>query len=334
MLKIVIRLPNWIGDIILALPAVESIKKNFPEAEIWLAARNETQDLFIFDEPAPNIIPLGPLGKFKNLRKISEVLKGHSFDIGLLLTNSFASALLFFMAGIPKRWGYHRDGRGLILSKGVFHKENHKNPHQVYYYLDLLEEFGIRTVKPELHLSVSQEAKDAARKELAALGIDLRKPLAIFNPGASYGPAKRWPPSRFADLAGLLQEKKNAEIVITGSPGEEELAEAVSSAMAKKPASLAGKTSLRQLLGLISQASLFITNDSGPMHIANALKIPVVAVFGPTDPSATAPFHPPSTVIKKEVVCWPCLYRKCPYDHRCMNIAPEEVFEACAAYLA
>lgn len=333
-MKIVIRTPNWIGDVILALPAIESVKKNFPEAEIWLAASGWVQDLFASDESAPNIIPLGRLNHLKNLRSSARQLKESGFDIGLLLTNSFASALLFYLAGIPQRWGYRRDGRGLLLSKAVLWKEQTEAFHHTLYYLNLLESLGLQTSPPEIRIRVTAAEKDQARNELAGLGVDSKKPLVILNPGAAYGPAKRWPSASFAELAGMLQRRKNAEVLITGSSGETWLAESIASALPVRPKNLAGKTSLRRLLGIISQSSLFVTNDSGPMHMANALRIPVVAVFGPTDPKITGPFHQPSAVLKKDVPCWPCTYRSCPYDHRCMmNIRPAEVFESCAAYL-
>jgi len=333
-MKIVVRTPNWIGDAILALPAIEGLKKNFPQAEIWLAVSDWVKDLFPADDVGPKIIPLGRVGHFKNLRNSAGHLKEFGFDVALLLTNSFASALLFYLAGVPERWGYRRDGRSLLLSKGVLWKEPAEALHLVHYYLNLIESLGLKTPAPEIRLTVTAEEKSQARAKLAALGIDAKKPLVLLNPGAAYGPAKRWPSAKFAELAGILQGRKNVEVLITGSAGEAELAESIASSLPVRPKSLAGKTSLRELLGLMSQSVLFVTNDSGPMHMANALRVPVVAIFGPTDPKITGPFHPPSAVHKKDVPCWPCLYRCCPYDHRCMtNISAEEVFESCAAYL-
>jgi heptosyltransferase-2 len=333
-MKIVVRTPNWIGDVILALPAIESLKKNFPQAEIWLAASDWVKDLFASEDSPPKIIPLGRLTHWKTLRATVNKLKESEFDIGLLMTNSFASALLFYLAGIPERWGYRRDGRGLLLSKGILRKEPSEAVHHVHYYLGLLESLGLPTASPEIHLNLTGEEKDRARQELAALDVDLKKPLVILNPGAAYGPAKRWPSARFAELAGILQRRKNAEILITGSPDEATLAESVAAALPARPKNLAGKTSLRRLLGVISQSALFVTNDTGPMHMANALRVPVVAMFGPTDPKITGPLHQPSAILRKDVPCWPCFYKSCPYDHRCMtNISPEEAYQACAAFL-
>jgi len=332
--KIVVRTPNWIGDTILALPAIENLKKNFPQAQIWMATIERVKDLFTSPDSAEGIISLPNLTELRNLRDFTQKLKEFDFDIGLLLTNSFSSAFLFYLAKIPERWGYQSDGRGILLTKGVPLKEEEDSCHQVNYYLDLISGLGLRTRQLEINLPLYQEEKEAARKKLLSLSLDLSRPLIILSPGAYYGPAKRWPASHFAGLATLFQKRKAAEIIIVGSSDEIELGESVASFMKKKPVIFTGKTTLRELLGLISQAALFVTNDSGPMHMANALKVPVVAIFGPTNPKVTGPFQQPSTIIKKDVACWPCSYRKCPYDHRCMmRIEPEEVFEISQNFL-
>lgn len=333
-MKIVVRTPNWIGDTILALPAIENLKKNFPQAQIWMATIERVKDLFTSPDSAEGIISLPNLTELRSLRDFTQKLKEFDFDIGLLLTNSFSSAFLFYLAKIPERWGYQSDGRGILLTKGVPLKEEEDSCHQVNYYLDLISGLGLRTRQLEINLPIYQEEKEAARKKLLSLSLDLSRPLIILNPGAYYGPAKRWPASHFAGLATLFQKRKAAEIIIVGSSDEIELGESVASFMKKKPVIFTGKTTLRELLGLISQAVLFVTNDSGPMHMANALKVPVVAIFGPTNPKVTGPFQQPSAIIKKDVACWPCSYRKCPYDHRCMmRIEPEEVFEISQNFL-
>ncbi len=333
-MKIVVRAPNWVGDAILSVPSIESLSKNFPQAEIWIAAKEWVKDLFTSFTFIKGIISLPNLDTLKGLRGSAQNLKEAHFETGVLLTNSFSSAFLFCLAKIPERWGYVRDGRGVLLTKGVTPKSQEKLSHQLNYYLELISGLGLRTCRPEIRLPLTQEEKNQAREILLSINTDLRRPLVVLNPGASYGPAKRWPASRFAELAHLFQERKNAEILIIGSSDESELAESIVSIMTKKPLSLAGKTSLRLLAGLISHATLFVTNDSGPMHLANALKIPVTAVFGPTDPRLTGPFQKPAEVIKKDVPCWPCSYRECPFDHGCMmKIEPEEVFEASQKFL-
>jgi len=333
-MKIIVRVPNWIGDSILAVPATYSLSKNFPQAQIWMAAKEWVKDLFISHDFIKGVIPIPDLNDLKTLRDSVQEIKKFHFDIGILLTNSFSSALLFYLAKIPERWGYTRDGRGVLLTKGVGLKKQEDCSHQVNYYLGLISGLGLKTSPPKISLPITQEEKREAKEVLLSLNVDLKRPLIILHPGASYGPAKRWHTEKYAELAILLQDRKKADVLITGSPDEAELAESIASFMTKKPLNLAGKTSLRLLAGLISHADLFITNDSGPMHMANAMKIPAIAIFGPTDPSLTGPFQQPAAIIKKDVPCWPCSYRECPFDHRCMiNIDPEEVFQACQKFL-
>jgi heptosyltransferase-2 len=327
-MNIVVRTPNWIGDAVLSLPAILSLQANYPEAEVWIAANAWVGELFSGEGFSGRLIPL------VRFRDSARTLRRQEFEIGLLLPNSFSSALLFAMARIPQRWGYRRDGRGVLLTRGVSPKNPDPPRHQVATYLYLLEKLGLRTLPPDVRMDISFEEKERARKKLAEAGVNLAKPLVIVNPGAAYGSAKRWSAAKFASLVRLFADKRNAAVVVTGAPEDRAIGETISAPLPKKAVNLAGQTTLRELLGFISLASVFVTNDTGPMHMANALRIPVIALFGPTDPRVTAPFHPPASVIKKDVVCWPCLYRDCPYDHRCMElISPGEVFEAAAAYL-
>jgi len=333
-MKIIVRAPNWIGDSILAVPAAYSLSRNFPQAQIWIAAKEWVKDLFSSHDFIKGIFPLPDADGFRNLKDSIQKIKSFNFDIGVLLTNSFSSAFLFYLSKIPERWGYSTDGRRVLLTRRVALKKGEDSSHQLNYYLDLISGLGLKTSPPKISLPVTQEEKGKAKEMLLSLNVDLKKPLIILNPGASYGPSKRWHAENYAKLAILLQDRKKAEILITGSKDEAELVESIASFMTKKPLNLAGQTSLRELAGLISNADLFITNDSGPMHIANALKIPVIAIFGPTNPNSTGPFQQPAAVIKKDVPCWPCSYRECPFDHRCMiSIDPEEVFEACQKFL-
>jgi len=328
-MKILVRVPNWIGDSILARPAIESIADSFPEAELWLSAGEWVKDLFSSDGKIAGVVPLSPANNIKSFRAAARKLRAQRFDIGILLTNSFGSALLFLLAGIPQRWGYASDGRRLLLTRAVRSTDRDVTRHQVQYYLDLITGLGLKARPPGLLLTVPEEEKERTRRFLEELGVDQRRPLLILSPGASYGPAKRWPASRFAALASLFQERKDAAVLVIGSAAESDIAAAISHSLIKKPFVLTGKTTLSQLKGLISLAHLFVSNDSGPMHLANALRVPVVGIFGPTDPAVTGPFEQPAAVVKEDVPCWPCSYRKCPYDHRCMmRIDPEEVYRA------
>ena len=332
--KIVIRAPNWIGDSILALPAMADLKRNFPESEIWVAANAWVRDLFWMEESFEGIISLPEQNSLKNFNLSSRKLREFSFDLGILLTNSFGSALLFYLAKIPQRWGYKRDSRGFLLTRGVPVQNRTNRSHQVHYYLDLLSGLGLKNYTTELNLSLDQKELAGVKEWLESLNIDTKKPIIIINPGAFYGPAKRWPETKYSELASLLQEKNNAQILIIGSETEIPLAEHIATDMRVKPFILAGQTSLAQLASVISFSSIFISNDSGPMHLANALKIPVIAIFGPTEPLRTGPYQDPYILFHKGAPCWPCSYRECPFDHRCMmRITAQEVFEACQKFL-
>jgi len=333
-MKIVVRTPNWIGDTLMALPAIESLRRNFPADEIWIAAPAWVREIFAGEESSERLWTIDSPKRGKDFFAAAAKLRAQAFEAGLLLTNSFGSAAVFTLAGIPERWGYAREGRGLLLTKKVRARRRDEPLHMVRYYLDLIAGLGWKTYPAEIRLTVTPSEKARGRDLLTAAGLDPERPLAILNPGASFGPAKRWPADRFAALARILQERHGLEIAVTGGAEDRPLAQVVQSAVSRPAADLTGRTNLRELLGVIRSAAVFVTNDTGPMHMANALGVPVVAVFGPTDPAVTAPYHEPRTVLKKDVVCWPCLYRQCPYDHRClMSITAEETAEAVARFL-
>jgi lipopolysaccharide heptosyltransferase II len=328
-MKIIVRAPNWVGDCVLAVPALRSLRRGFPQAGIWVAARAETGELFAVDGLADGTIVLPEDKGWRGLRPAAAKIREGSFDAGLLLANSFGSALLFYLSGIPERWGYAADGRSLLLTKPVPRPRGPARRHHVHYYLDLVAGLGLEPLPPEMRVGLPAADREAARVRLERLGVALSRPIVTICPGASYGPAKRWPAERFAEAAALIQERRGAEILIVGSAAEAGIAEAVRKGMQRQPHILTGATSLRELMGVISWSTLLISNDTGPLHLANALGVPVVAVFGPTDPAVTGPFAPPALVVKKDVPCWPCYYRGCPLDHRCMTlIAPGEVAAA------
>jgi heptosyltransferase-2 len=331
-MKIIVRAPNWIGDAVLSLPLLDCLNQNFPDEEIWIAGTEWVNGIYSsLDYLAGTIVLPGNKG-LGDSKIIVRAIQKQRFDIGLLLTNSFASALIFYMGKIPERWGYARDGRGWLLTKTVKQPPYARPPHQLHYYLNLATKLGMEPGPAKLHFSLADEDKIQAKNLLSSLSVNLEKTIAILSPGASYGPAKRWPVEYYSKLAARLQETFEAEILIVGAQDDTELAEAIASPMENKPVLLTGKTTIHQLAGIISQATFFITNDSGPMHLANALNTPVVAIFGPTDPRRTRPFQDPAVVLKKEVPCWPCFYRSCPYEHQCMTqIKPEEVVKACLA---
>jgi len=333
-MKIIVRTPNWIGDTLMAFPAIAALRRHFPADEISITAPDGIRDIFAGPETTERLLSPAPARKGRSLLRAAADLRAGRFDAGLLLTNSFGSALVFALARIPQRWGYARDGRGRLLTKRVRVRRTDESVHMVRYYSELMEGLGIPTSPPEIRLSVTPEETARGRELLARAGLDPGRPLVILNPGAAYGPAKRWPQERFSALAGIVQESRGAEIAVTGTAEDRPAAAAICAGLRRPAADLTGKTTLRELLAVIRAAAVFVTNDSGPMHLANALRVPVVALFGPTDPAVTAPYHDPRTILKKDVVCWPCLYRRCPYDHRCLaGISAEETAAAAENYL-
>ena len=328
-MKIVVRMPNWIGDAVMALPVLGSLGASGTDIEVWAAGEPWVGDLLSPDLRVQGALTIRRDRGVKAARREAAAIRALGFDAGLLLTNSFGTALLFRLAGIPERWGYLRDARGPLLTRRVRVRDTLEPRHQRNYYLDLLTGLGFSASFVGSGLAVTGEESAAAERRLGAAGRDRSRPLVIINPGAAYGPAKRWPADRFAALGRLFQAKAGAEIALVGSAGEKDIARAVAGGLDRPALNLTGATSLRELVALIGLARLFVTNDTGPMHIADALGTPILAIFGPTEPAVTGPVRSRSAVLRKDVPCRPCLYRKCPYDHRCMTaIGPEEAFEA------
>ncbi|MGA3328297.1 MAG: lipopolysaccharide heptosyltransferase II [Terriglobia bacterium] len=333
--RILVRATNWVGDAVMSLPALEALRAGFPRAEIVLLSKPWVSELY-WHHPAvnrqiiykPNSAHRGPLGFAKLIRE----LQAERFDAALLFPNAFQAALMAWLARIPLRIGYARDGRGLLLHDAIEPPLPAAYGHQVYYYLQLLFRAGaIDKPQPveEIQLRLTEAEKHWATRKMDALGLSGPRFLVGLAPGAAFGPAKRWLPERFAGLADRLIGALNADVLIFGSAAERPLAEEIAGAMKHTPAIAAGETSLRQLLALMAQCRLIVTNDSGPMHLAAALGIPLVAIFGSTDERATGPLGTRVRIVKRGVECSPCGRRVCPIDFRCMrDISVEEVFRA------
>ena len=343
---LLIRGTNWVGDSILSLPALKQARLNFPQAKItllvlpWVAGIYEgcsaVDEIWLYDRED---LYRGMSGKLRLIRELRE----RRFDAALLFQNAFEAAALTRLAGIPVRAGYDRDGRGWLLSHKVAVDPHVSRLHQTYYYIDLLEQLlgGFRTATsleprptsafaaeamPDITLTVSAGRKCAARTRLQSHGVDFNRTVVGVNPGAFYGSAKRWLSERYATVLDRLIDERQASVVIFGSPNEVAIAEAIQSGMRRQPVILSGRTELSELIAMIACCDLFLTNDSGPMHLAAALRVPTLAIFGSTDEIATGPMSPVAVVLNKRVECSPCLLRECPIDHRCMTrITAEEV---------
>ena len=332
--RLLIRGTNWIGDAVITLPAIAAIRRNFPSAHISILVRPWVADIFRGSPLVDEVIIFDKRGEDKGISGLFSVIKRvrrKEFDLAILLQNAFEAALITFLAGIPERWGYATDGRSWLLTRAVPLSEGIKRKHQVYYYLELLSSLGLETGPPEFHLAPSDEGRKKAEALLSSSGVDFSHPLVGISPGASYGSAKRWYPERFSAVAERLIREFQAEIIIFGGEGEREIAHKVVKNIKGKATDISGMTDLSTLIGALSLLDLLITNDSGPMHLASALSIPVVAIFGPTDPATTSPFGDIHKVVRVPVPCSPCLLRHCPKDHRCMKLITAEMVFAEAA---
>jgi heptosyltransferase-2 len=259
-------------------------------------------------------------------------LRSESFDAAILLQNATQAALMAWCARIPLRVGYARDGRSSLLSEAVEVPPPEAYGHQAYYYLQLLFRCGLiekpKTVQ-EVHLHLAESERRWAAKELQAVGLGGRRFLVGISPGASFGDAKRWLPDRYADVADRLIDALGADVLIFGSRAEMPLAEGMARAMEHTPVLAAGKTTLREFMALMAKCHLVITNDSGPMHLAAGLGLPLLAIFGSTNERATGPLGLRVRIIKHLVECSPCGLRACPIDFRCMNaISVDDVYRA------
>ena len=332
--KILIRGPNWIGDAVMCTPALAALRSRFPHAQITLLVNPTIAELLRENPHLDHIWVYDKVGRHGGLVgrfNLSQEIARESFDLAVLFQNAFEAALLARLARIPIRCGYPTDGRGFLLT--VHASLPQGSCHQVDYYLRLLKPLGIYNSSRILYLKTIPQEDETARQYLSSQGISDAGTVVGINPGATYGAAKRWSTERYARLADCLVESRNAKVLIFGGPGEERLGEAISAQMKNKARVLSGRLTVRELMATIRHCDLFITNDSGPMHIAAAFGVPLVAIFGPTDPETTSPlgdqFAPGGLLLRKPVECSPCLLRECPIDHRCMTrITVEEVFEA------
>jgi heptosyltransferase II len=316
--KILIRGPNWVGDSVLAIPAMKAVRARFPDAEITLLVRPWVAGLF---SSAPFVDKVWSEDKPSGLGdwiRITRDMRNRRFDLALLLPNSFESALMMFLGRVPERVGYATDGRQWMLTNAVTAASN--VGHQVNYYLNLAKVLSATAERPSIEIEATGQERESARTLLAAEGIPRGSRFIVLNPGAAYGSAKRWHEDRFADVADRLATELGVQVAIIGSEAERPIADQIRDRLKMEAAVLSGKTSLEMLIGVLAESSLMITNDSGPMHIAAALGVPTVAIFGSTDEKATGPYGPRTRIVKHAVDCSPCLLRECPIDHRCMNL--------------
>jgi lipopolysaccharide heptosyltransferase II/tetraacyldisaccharide 4'-kinase len=343
--RILIRAPNWVGDAVMGLPTLTGVHALFPLADITILAAPRVAPLFA-GQPGVSEVVIYPPGLEKwhtlwRLRRLNTDIhftedrrpktENHPFNIALALPNSWEAALGLWLAGARVRLGYDTQGRGALLNVAVSGVDRLAGLHTVYYLLGVLQGLGgvSSFVPPRLHLR-EEEIKAAA--EFLRNG-PRAGPWVGLSPGAAFGPAKRWPPERFAALGAKLQKEFGVRLVLLGGPEDRKAAAAVRSQL-PGALDLAGRTTLRQALGVLTHLKLLITNDSGLMHAAAALGVPLVAIFGSTDPAATGPFTDRAAVLQHSLPCSPCFKRTCDRDYQCLlDITVPEVLDAARSWL-
>jgi len=364
--KILIRSTNWIGDAVMTTPAVHTIRKNFPDAEITMLAVPWVADIFGVSPDVDHLILYDKknlyAGKLKGPLQLAIELKKYRFDTAILLQNAFEAAFLVKMAGIPIRAGYRRDGRGVLLSHGVPISEATRKKHQVHYYQDMLKALGLTPGPDHLRLPLPDDLMQWARtlveclkykspafileeqlgKELPSLA-ELQSvtadgppvPVIGFNPGAAFGPAKQWPVEKFAQLAAIIShnyQESGCVIMVFGTEVDSAAASKIREFSIRTPfhvQDMTGKTNLKQAMALIKCCDAFVTNDSGLMHVAAGLGTPSIAIFGSTDHIATGPYSENAIIVRREMECSPCMQTHCPKGHlQCLeSISSKDVYE-------
>jgi heptosyltransferase-2 len=338
--RILVKEVNWLGDVVMSLPALRAIRRAWPQAHLAVLIKQELASFFDgakwIDEVIPYAVGRG-LRRFFDRRAIVGEIRSRRFDLGVLLPNSFESALWITLAGVRRRAGFVADARGAMLTLKARPALEAVSGHQVNYWLAMVRATGVgEGCADDFAIDVHQPNRERMREWIA---LKRKRPagrLIAMAPAAAYGPAKEWPAARYGALIDLLARRDGAEVVLVGAPSERAKCEEVAAASASAAMIAAGDTNIGELIALLSLCDGFIGNDSGCMHIAGALGIPTVAIFGSTNPSRTGPLGPKTRVIYRKLECSPCLARTCRFGHyNCLTqIEAAEPADAIASLLA
>jgi len=330
--RVLIKAVNWLGDIVMSLPAMRAARRAFPEAYLAVLVKQELGGFFDGERWIDEVIGYavaGGLGGLNDRRKIVGEIRARHFDLAILMPNSFESALWVTAAGVPRRAGYALDARGPMLTHKAAPPRDALEGHQVHYWLAMIREtLGIEGDANDLAIAADAKHVTTMRKWLGTHRRKPDAPLLAIAPAAAYGPAKEWPAKKFAAVIDALAERIGAECVLVGAPSERQKCEEVAALSSSSALVSAGETSIGELIALLSISSGFVGNDSGCMHLAAALGIPTIAVFGSTNPMRTGPNK--GRVIWHHLECSPCLARTCRFGHyNCLReVEPKEVLEA------
>lgn len=321
----------------MATPAFRAVRQRLPNARVTLVIRRRVEPIVRGAPWFDNVLVYSPgkrsaFGEF--LRCVGR-LWAERAELGLVLPNSFSSALMFRLGGVRRRIGYRRDWRSVLLTRAVPRPADgagrFRPTYMVDYYLALCEQAGIRAAGREMELPFSESDASRAAQILHDRGIGDDGPLFLMHPGAGYGPSKRWPAERYARLAEMLAEQYGAQVALVAGAAEAAAVAAIRSAAAVPIADLSCcGIDLHLLKCVVARSGLLVTTDSGPRHYGVALGVPTVCVMGPTHPGYSTSGRPHDHVVRLDVECGPCQRKICPRDHRCMEaIDAQMVFAAC-----
>lgn len=335
--RILVRATNWVGDAVMSIPALQALREEFSAAHIAILAKPWVADLYGREPFCDEIIEFDASSGVRGLverARMARNLRKRAFQLAVVLPNSFDSAAVTWAAGIPTRIGFARDGRSWLLTDAIPIPEQGQIPsHQRFYYLELLKRSGLIRAYPldvGIRLSGAMAAAEKGHERFRELSVS--EPVVGVSPGAAFGGAKRWLPERFAHAAVKLAIECDGTVAVFGSKQEQDVCARVWQAVQSagvRCIDLSGRTSLGAFIEMAAACDLYLTNDSGPMHIASALGVPTVIVFGPTEERETGPTGDRFRIVREPVECSPCLLRECPIDHRCMTrVSTERVVEA------
>ncbi len=332
--KILVRAPNWVGDVVMATPAFRCIRENFADSHITLLIKKNLRGVIDGSPWFDEIVELEPkAGNTKEYLGLISKIRTEKFDLGFLFPNSFSSALVVWLGGVKRRIGYKRDARSFLLTDGIERPSKNGKFLPTYmgdYYLKLCTQIGCKVTSGKPELFISGECEEKAKELLIEYDID-KKPFILMNPGASYGSSKLWTAEGFARTADLLKEVIDCNIVLTCGPGETGLADKIEKYSKSGLINLSSASiSLDTFKVIVKRCMLLIALDSGPRHYAVALNRPVVVLMGPNNPLYTESEYETGKVIREDVECSPCQLKTCPTDRRCMTmITPEKVVQTC-----
>ena len=334
-MKIVVRGTNWIGDAVMTTPALRELRRIFPDARITLATRSWAQGIFADAEFIDEILPFDKeKNSFQTVFRQAKIWRERQFDLAVLLTNSFESAVAAKLGGVSQSFGYATEKRSFLLTESFAVPAWKNSRHEIFYYLNLVAEiekslFGATRFfenEPRVDLKVSEARRIAARQLLANQGVDLSRRIVALGVGSTNSRAKRWPAENYAKLNDRLQNELGANVILVGAQDEIDVAREVAQKSKREPIVLTGRTNLSEAVAVLAEVNLLVANDMGLAHVAPATGTKTLVIFGPTNDKTTRPVG--AEIIRHPVECSPCMLRDCPIDHRCMTrISPDDVFK-------